>query len=536
MNDSYITKRLCCVQGDAFYYENPTTHVMTKLTASDGDIDTDIGISMCEAYGKVFIANFDNLKVADFTNTKITTSDVGSHPPDKSTILTGSTSGAIMVVDYITSLTGACAIYGKRTTGDYTFANTETVTGTDDDGNPISFTLSADEVSPSTPHWYDWTTFGDDSSSAGSLPDSACLICLYRGRLVLSGDPNYPHQWYMSKIGDPFNFLYSSTDPLSGVAGNNTDAGEIGDIVKALISSGDDFLTFGCASSIHVLDGDPNASGSIDEISDFTGVYGNHAWTKDADNNLYFYGTNGFYRMAGSRGKPENLSEIDLPNLVSDWSADPSTDRIVVSYDPQNSGILISDTIITSGLNANYFYSLKTGGFYPEVYPTACGIYSSFYYDSIDPAYSGLILGSEDGYLRYFDNDAKDDDAGASDSTIYSYVALPLIHLSEDNDMEGKLTNLIIELAGGGSGGTMSDSDGLSFDIYVGDDAETCLENLLDDNNSRITETISNTGRNKIRLRIRGAYLVLWLYNFTESESFTINKVYGTILPAGKIR
>jgi hypothetical protein len=163
----------------------------------------------------------------------------------------------------------------------------------------------------------------------------------------------------MSKVSDPWNWTYGSTDPLTAVAGNNVDAGEIGDIVRALIPYGDDFLIFGCATSVHIMDGDPAFGGSIDELSEITGIYSPWSWCKDEDGNLGH-----------------------LPKWVVDWAVAPATHRIVLTYDPSRNGIIISKTTLADGTNLNYWYDLKTEGFYPETYPTACGIFCSFYYDS----------------------------------------------------------------------------------------------------------------------------------------------------------
>ena len=123
---------------------------LVKLAASDGDINTSDVCRVFQGYGKAFVVNGANLKIADFQNTKIATADIGANPPDKGNILTGGTSGAQMQVDYITALSGACTIYGFRITT-ATFSNGETVTGTDDDSNAISFATNAAETAP--PHW-----------------------------------------------------------------------------------------------------------------------------------------------------------------------------------------------------------------------------------------------------------------------------------------------------------------------------------------------------------------------------------------------
>jgi hypothetical protein len=227
--DKTYSKKLVAFGEDSVYYED-SSGSMTAL--SGATVVNSSPLTATEAYQKVFVANTSTLKVVDFGNTKITTADVapaGKTVPSRGDVLVGQTSAAQMIVDFVDVTDGAANVYGYRTTT-ATFANTETVQV--GDGSTSSFVLNAAEIAP--PHYYTWTPYGNDTTNYGSMPASAYISCLYRGRLVLSGNSNYPHQWYMSKIGDPWNWAYATNDPLTAVAGNNTDAGEIGDIVRAL--------------------------------------------------------------------------------------------------------------------------------------------------------------------------------------------------------------------------------------------------------------------------------------------------------------
>jgi len=534
-SDSYTTKRLVCCASDEVWLETAGGGTMEQVAASMGLLDTSDFLSMFELYGKAFIVNRSIKKILDLVNTKITTTDAGANPPDFGTVLTGVTSTAKMIVDYTTALVdnAAATIYGKRTTTT-TFSSGETVTGTDDDGNAISFVTSAAETAP--PHFYDWTVWGG-SSVYGALADNLTLGCAYRGRAVVSGDPLHPHQWYMSRVFNPWNFIYGANNPLSAVAGNNTNAGEVGDIITALIPYGDDFLVFGGSHSISILDGDPCQGGSIDQIDDTAGIYGPSAWCKDNSGNLYFFGSGGLYRMDGGRSKPQNISYGSLPELVDEWAAAPATHRIILTYDPLRHGILITRTTLASGANLNYWYDLKAVGFYPETYPNACGIFSSHNYNSNAAATRKTIFGCSDGYLRYSLDTAKDDDSGLTDTAINSYCTLPLIKMNEADDSEGRLISLTFELAGGAASGTFGDTDGLTYEIHVGDDAETVLEDIKDGATAFSSGTLSGTGRkNRIRVKARGRWLGIKLYNSTAAQTWAINTVNGTIAPAGKIK
>lgn len=532
--DVYSTKKLVAAGGLQVYYES-SAGTMASLAASVGTLDTTDFIDMFELFGKVFIVNNSIKKVVDFDNVKITTGTIegGGEYPRHGTVLTGGTSGATMVVDYITATSGSCTIYGKKTSS-ASFANAETVTGTVTDADDVSFTTTAAETSG--PHYYNWTVYGS-SSTFGTMPDYLTLGCSYNGRAVVSGNKNYPHQWYMTRQGNPWDFQYVANDAQSPIAGNDSDCGEAGDVIRALVPYGNDFLLIAGDGSLLLMDGDPAANGTLDLIDEHTGIFGQKAWCKDSKGNLYFYSNaGGLYSMAGGRELPVNMSGASLPNLVDDWATNPSTHRIVLTYDPKRFGIILSRTTLSSGANLNYWYDLKTEGFYPETYPNACGIFCSTIYKSDSTTTNGLILGCNDGYLRNFYDDDKDDDSGASDTAISSYITIEF-QLNEEDDKEGKLTSLTFELAGGASGGAFSDTDGLSYEIHVGKDAETVLEDIQDGATALFSGTLSGTGRkNRIRTRARGKWLGLKLYNSTATETWAVNRINGTVIPAGRVR
>jgi len=496
---------------------------MVQLADSVGQIDTSDQISMFEGYQKIFIANGSNIKVADFINTKITTTNIGANPPDFGTILTGGTSGAIMITDFITSLTGATSIYGYSTDASKTFVSGETVTGTDNDSNAISFTLNANESTG--PHWYSWDVFGSDATLFGSLPEKAYLGCLYRGRCVLSGNPNYPYQWYMSRQANPWDWVYTANDAQTPIAGGNSDAGEIGDIIRALIPYRDEYLVFGCANSLWVLKGDPAEGGTIQEVDLTKGVFGSYSWCFDGDGNLYFASLNGIHRLPAGFGPVENLSEFVLPKMFSDFSAQPNTHRICMGYDKQRGGILVTITRISDGDNIAYYYDLKTQGWFPEDYPDSCGVYSMFSYDSQESEYSGLLLGSTDGYIRVHDDATKNDADTSSTTAIAADVTLPVL-MSEDGNNKLKLISESVTLAGGASGGEFEDSNGVTMEIYSAEDAETLVEDIMDGATPLHTTTITGGGKaERIRNRTSGNAIAIRFKNISASESFGIERV-----------
>lgn len=529
ISDKVQIKRLVTAGNNDVYYEDldVAAGTMTELDTTSGAIDTSDQLTMAAAFQKVFIANGANLKVADFINTKLTITALTT-APTRGSIVTQVTSGATMIVDSVN--TAKTEIYGYTTSGTFTTTAGHTLSG-----GGMDPTTRVPSAVTANPHWYDWTVYPGGLS--GAMPEKAYLISVYRGRLVLSGNPQFPNQWFMSKLADPFNWLYGADDPMSAVAGNNADAGQCPDIVRSLISFHDDYLIFGCASTLWVLRGDPVAGGSLDNLSDTTGMFGANSWCFDDSRNLYFWGSGGLYEIKSDFSGIRNLTEMVLPDIINDKAADPSTHRITMGYDKKRHGIVVAITVLATGVNSNYFYSFKTKGFYPETYPNECGPYSIFYYDANDTTFADLLIGSKDGYIRKFVTTAKDDDIGASDQAISSYATYPITPLSRAVDQNGKLTELVFDLAGGASGGDAGDTDGVTYELHKGDDAETVLEDIVDGATAFFSDTLSGPGRkSKIKPRMKGAYWGLKLFNSTASETWAINRVlYGT-QKSGRVR
>ena len=542
ISDEAAIRRLLAAANNSVEYEDMSGS-MVAITGSATDVDTSEQLEMFEAFQKVFIVNGENMKIADFINTKLSTADirpddVNNIAPLKGTILTGQTSDATMVVDYCDATNGAALVYGYTLKGAFDEA-AEVVTGTNATGTvtAVSFTLNALPTEASTmPHWYDWTPMNNDTSTYGTLPGytdengdvipKCYLGCLYRGRLVLSGNPAYPHQWYMSRQANPFDWTYLANDSQTPVAGTNADAGELGDIVRALIPYKDDYLIFGCAATIWVMRGDPAAGGSLDEISLTTGMFGSRSFCWDGSDNLYFFGAGGIYKIPPDFGPPVNISAITLPSLIGDEAADPTTHRISMGFDRDRHGIVIAVTKLADGTNSNYWYDLRTGGFFPETYPEECGVYAMHYYAANDPDFKGLLLGCKDGYIREFNDAAKDDDVGASDQAIDSHVSLGPVPMSPDPDSEGKLTSLTIV--------TGEDTDSIGYELYRDDTAESLIDDMAAETNQFITGTISAPGRvQRLRHRVRGLFLGVRCEAAASTTTWNIEKIVGEIKPAG---
>jgi hypothetical protein len=517
-------RQLVAFGNDEVWYES-SEGTMSEVTAANGDVDTSGILSAAEAYEKVFVANDTKLKVLDMKNVKIQDGNGFTNVPDFGDILTQGSSQ--LVVDYVDSTAATPVLYGKVVTG--TFVVTTAILNATQ-GNEQVFPSPEAPVSP--PHWYDWTPFDDDAQTAtyGTMPNRSYLVCNYRGRLVLAGNSQYPHQWYMSRQANPWDWKYFANDAQSAVSGSNADAGEIGDIITCLAPLKDDYVIMGCVRSIYVMRGDPAAGGSLDELSLTTGIFGSQSFCFDALDNFYFLGSNGICRIPSNLSGIENLSEVTLPNLINDLGISPRKHRITLGYDREREGILVSITELYTGTNTNYWFSLKTRGFFPESYGINSGIFSQHFYEAVAESYRKLLVGGADGYIRVFDDEEKNDDDGAAGSVaIDSYVTIGPAQIGQDADQRGRLKTLSIT--------TSTDTDGVDYDIHVAKSAEEVVDDVGSGATPLHTGTISAGNRvQTLRPRARGAWLGIKLQNDTASETWQFEKLVADIKPAGDIK
>lgn len=529
-------KKLVAVGNYEVWYQS-AIDTMSELSAAHNVLDVNNRkFSMFEAYGKVFFVNEDLKYVADFVNIKLTTDDIkpaGKEIPHHGNLL--SCGDKEIIVDYITSIDGVCTIYGRRVSVAQ-FTNGNILTGINNDGDDVYFTLNADEIAG--PHWYEWTVYANDTSTYGELPAKPTLGCLFLGRATLAGDLQDPNQWYMSRQENMWDWNYGATDAQAPVSGEDKDAGKCGDIITALIPHKRDYLFFGCANSCWLMEGNPMENGVLDIFDNTTGVYGHKSWCFDNDGNLYFWGKNGVYKAA-IPGFPTCISQGPLPKIVADESIDPSIYHIVFGFDSEHNGIVVAITKLSDGNNSNYWYDLTTEGFFPESYPDECGIFSMFSYGAIDPDYRKLVLGCNNGYLSFFDDTAKNDDKGSTEQAIDSYISWGPLLMAKDPSRTGKITRLILITAGGVSGGSQSDSDNVECKIFLGKSAAEVIEKIVANANPSFYKVIQAPGRQRggtVKCKLREVYAGIRIGNNTSGETWALEQLLVDAKQSGRLK
>ncbi|MCC7407392.1 MAG: hypothetical protein IT442_04930 [Phycisphaeraceae bacterium] len=362
--------------------------------------------------------------------------------------------------------------------------------------------------------------------TAGSLPvgsvdaTRACrIIALYRGRIVLAGLSEDAQNWFMARAGDPLDWDYTpaTTDATQPVAGNNSEAGLLGDIVTCLAPYQDDLLFMGGDHTLWVMRGDPAAGGQIDNISRQVGIVGPEAFTWDFSR-LYFLAQSGLYRVDAGGG---NLEKIDRNRLDKVFDAvNYATNNIRLVYDRAWQGVHIFITPVNepAAPTDHWFWDERTDSFWRDQYPTNHGPTAVHLYDADDPDDRAVLLGGFDGYIRYFSDAVASDDGEAIDS----YVQFTPLKL------EGDLYNLRLHelqmIMGAGS-------NDVTLSAYTGKSAEEAVTAA----SAQFSSTLVAGRNNSIRRRARANTLMLKLRNNTLDQTWAFESGMAFVQQAGKI-
>ncbi len=268
------------------------------------------------------------------------------------------------------------------------------------------------------------------TASAGTLPvDTAGnkprLIATWNGRTVLSGLPYDPQNWFMSASGDPTNFDYnpSPTVETQAVAGNNSPAGHVGDVITALIPYNDDVLIFGGDHTIWQMTGDPMAGGRIDRISDITGIAWGNAWCKTPNGGIYFFGSRGsvyylnFSAVAAAEGQQLNRVSQAIDQELSQLNMGAVVVRM--AYEDRWQGLNVFISALDGSASTHYYYDEQTQSWWSDQYANnAHNPFCVLVFDGDAPDDRNVLLGDQDGWVRQFSDSALDDDGTIISSSV----------------------------------------------------------------------------------------------------------------------
>jgi len=364
------------------------------------------------------------------------------------------------------------------------------------------------------------------STSSGKIPPRCRLITSWRGRIVLAGDPDNQSLWHMSAKGDADDWDRNPPVPLATQAisanSNTQTAGLMPDIINTMIPYDDDTLIFGGDHTIYRLTGDPMAGGELDLVSDITGMAFGRSWTKDPDGVIYFVGSRGgLYRMAPG-GKPVRISRDTIERKLQD-SFDFSTHHVRLIYNWRDEGQHVFQFPFGTVTQEEHFFwdSKHEAPLEDEFALTSAGAMdnqptAAVILDGDEPGDRVMLLGFNDGYVRKWDKDARDDD----DVRVVSKAIIGPIADSRSPG-ETKFSRLELVLA--------DDQEGLTYKLFSSHEA--------DDMGVAVYTEVIGPGRNAYSNgRMRGSYCWLSLENAAPGEKWSMESASIRVVPAGRKR
>lgn len=236
------------------------------------------------------------------------------------------------------------------------------------------------------------------------------IVLNHRDRVYGSGLNSDPQNVFASAIGDAGDFDTGSDLPGKAFAIGGFRASRVGQPVVGMATSSNAALIIGCTSSIYQMTGEP-ALGQIETtpLSLDTGVSGKDAMWLCQDGKLLAHSPKG--ALVIYQGSPAvNITEGVLTQLIQIPPAEVGSYTVHVIRDAVRHGVHFFITPAT-GVGTHFWYDERfgaytknAGGFHPEQYPEVMQPVAVTHWQS------RVLMGCKDGYLRWFDDTAKDDD------------------------------------------------------------------------------------------------------------------------------
>lgn len=493
-----------------------------------GDLDTSGQVAVVHAYQKSYFADGRAYSATigdsgyhkiDWINTRIVGTVTGTFTQGEVVTQAGGGGATGIFDENVGSGATAWSLIYRTTTAE--FVHSQIITGADS-GATVTPADAAKIVAP--PHWLNWTLSTGEFPGGGSNVTALCW-----GRVFMNGI-QHPHQWFATRINNPLDLLLVVDDVASAQNSQATKkAGLVGDQIIAMIPYKGNTMVFGCLNNMFVMRADPAKGGFFTTLSDTTGIFSSTSYCWDDKNNLYFMGFDGIYAMSAETiiegATPVNLTKEHLPKLVSNMGLNRRTDRVVMKYDKDRYGIVVSVSQHDGAWKAIFWMDLRTGGVFPEDYaedhiPTALT-----YFDARTKAERTLLAGCDDGYVRTWDEAEKSDDGSTA---IESNVLIGPITGSNAR-AKVKLDEVSIK--------TGIDTDAITVSLYSGDTAEHLIKNVTDDESPRVVKSFAvDKLLPSIRQQVDAGAIGIKLSNTTAASSFSIEKIDADIIESGRTK
>lgn len=362
-------------------------------------------------------------------------------------------------------------------------------------------------------------TFDTFQTKVGRLPEAARVFVPWRGRLVAGRFADDPHNWVMTKSGEPEDLNLFPVEPtvLDAVAGNFGGQGQIQEVMTAFLPFSEDYALCGTDGAVHLFQGDPADNGRIVRLTSSYGIAFGSGWAQDPQGVVYFQGNNG-----GIYAYPPGA----LPVKISERSIDAELEKIdLLTY---KAGLvwnerqeclhvfLMQRKGISTSLADHWVWEKKRAWWKDRFLSTGLQPTSVALFDGDLPSDRAIVLGCEDGTMRMMDLGATSDDG----HPIQANVTIGPIGIA-DPGMSSRVWGLQIALA--------TEMSGCYYDWLVGDSP---------DNPDRvISGGFLRPGQNPImHSRAKGNWVWLRLRSMSSTTRWAFEGANVMVTPTGRAR
>lgn len=366
------------------------------------------------------------------------------------------------------------------------------------------------------------------SSGAGTLPAAARLVATYRGAIYLARFASNARMWSKSRTLDPLDWDLNAA-PLSTAPydGTNGAIGQPSDDITALVPWLDDYLLFGCGTSIWVMEGDPGFRGQIINLSLQTGIAGARAYCFDHSGRLYLLGASGLYRIDGMPGKPQNISGTRLRGLLD--RVDLDNTLVQMGYNDFRKEVTIYLTPVDSSqAGVHVVYNVDTDSFELDEFPADFGPTAVLSVTGVTDQRRNIIIGGWDGYLRWSDDTRADDDGEPITAYFDSAPIQPF-----GNQVESRASEINAELFAG--------SGAVTWEWFTADSADEVRTKTTDPEETGTWGGLESDGvtanagfQEPVGISARGGAHKLRVTQTSDTAGFAMEGVVAHIEPSSR--
>lgn len=513
-------KSLVAVSNGKLYIEDSVNRELQEADVNNPSLASDRTLQSAEWGQKLFIADHGEAKV----------SNTDGNGSVSGTDLTDAGVPDFTAIDpAIDTSADVCFIYdgdATVTTGSYNIVSVEVgkvVLDRDAGTGGCSYRIERGPkvFDPKTNTLSIWETESRDGGVKKLwIPPGCSLICRYHDALMLAGDRLDPHQWYMMRVGNPYDadYLADPDDPQKAVFGSNSEAGKVGEPITCLAPYKDDYVIMGGTNSLWLMRGHPAYNGAIDNLSDIAGVVSATSWCYGPEGELVFLSRDGIYIMGpGIDAMPIRFSREKMPRDL--LNVDPQQNIVTMAYDVRDYGVHLFITPKDAGGNeyqTHYWLDWNNKSFYQVTTVDNYEPFSLYRYISDRLDESHVLVGGRDGYIRYFSNLVDREDGAGMDSEVW----LGPVPMGRSLNEEGILEQVYVVMD--------NQSRTVVLSVHTGDSFEDCIQS-----DSRYSVVMAKGTNYIFRPHLRGVCFAL---KFTGVSRWAMEKVQVQYKPAGVLR